>query len=175
MGRPKGVFLPAERQGHRKQTGVSCKVIAGGRCLHPKGHKATPIKGREVHLVEELDKRRRIRVAKFLVERGTEDESSEESDGLPDYEESDATIKPATHLQRKSTAASGSDYDRGRRRAADSGYESTVILSDYPGQSGPSVIRSWSHIARVRKGPDARLPPSPSSSVEHGPGEVIFN
>ena len=111
MGKPKGVFFPAECQGHRKQTEVSCKIITGGRCLHPKGHKATPVKGREVRLVEELDKRHRIRATKFLVERGTKDESSKESDDLPDYEESDATVKPKHPAQRRSASSSGSDCD----------------------------------------------------------------
>ena len=92
------------------QTGISLKAIAGSSTVHAKTHKVAPTKGREVHLVEELDKRRRIRAKKFLVEHRTEDESSEESN-LPDYEESDATVKPAC---RKSTASSGDDYDGGR-------------------------------------------------------------
>ena len=117
------------------QTGISLKAVAGGLTVRAKAHKAAPTKGREGRLVEELDKRRRIRAKKFLVERRTEDESSKESD-LPDYEESDATTKPKDDRQRMATPSPGSDCERGRRRAADSGYESTVVLSDYPGQVG---------------------------------------
>ena len=140
MGKPKGVFLPAEHRGHRMQTGISLKAVSGSSTVRAKAFKVAPTKGRERRLVEELDKRSRIRHAKFVVERGTEDESSEESDSLPDYEESDATTKPLVSTQRDADASSGSDCERGRKRAADSGYESTVILSDYPGQPGLSVI-----------------------------------
>ena len=118
------------------QTGVRLAFVPKSSAVRAKAHKAAPTKGREVRLVEELDKRCRIRAAKFLVERGTGDESSEESDSLPDYEESDATAKPEHSAQRRSTSSSGSDCDGGRQRAADSGYVSTNIISDYPGQVG---------------------------------------
>ena len=58
MGRPKGVFLPAECQGHRMQTGISLKAVARSSTIRAKTHKAAPVKGREICLVEELDKRR---------------------------------------------------------------------------------------------------------------------
>jgi len=93
------------------QTGISLKAVSGGSAIRAKAHKVAPTKGREVRLAEELDKRRRIRLARFIVQRGTEDESSEESDGLPDYEESDATAKPSSSTQRRSDATSGSDCE----------------------------------------------------------------
>ena len=67
------------------QTGISLKAVAGSSTICAKAHKTAPTKGRERRLIEELDKQCWIRFAKFLVERGTKDESSEESDGLPDY------------------------------------------------------------------------------------------
>ena len=118
------------------QTGISLGAVAESSTVRAKAHKTAPIKGREVRLVEELDQRCRIRAKKFLVEHRTEDESSEESDGLPDYKESDATTKPVCGGEPGSDAAVASDCGRGQRRAADSGYESTVIVSDYPGQVG---------------------------------------
>ena len=95
------------------QMGISLKAVTGSSTVRAKTHKVAPTKGREGRLVEELDKRSRIHRMKFIVEHGTEDESSEESDGLPDYEESDATPKPKDDFQRMAASSSGSDCERG--------------------------------------------------------------
>ena len=140
------------------------------------------IRGRGGRLGDELAKRKEERMAKRAEGRRLDYVPTEESDYLPDYEESESECEHSrdnsgSGKSLKLCCSPNSNLGTGGSRslvrvsqsdADDSDRESSVVLSPYPGRELPSVIRSWSGLARHRKNTDGRVHPSPASTAQHG-------
>jgi hypothetical protein len=121
-------------------------------------------------------------VAKRAEGRQADYVPTEESNYLPDYEESESECEhpgddsgsgkslklccpPHSDL---GTGGSRSLVQPGQSDADDSDRESSIILLPYPGRDFPTVIRSWSGLAQHHKNPDGRVHPSLAPTAQHG-------